>query len=44
MQKCDYDKIIRKESLKVDGHKEKKPLTEDSTWITRVSGMEEHCN
>lgn len=23
--------------------KKKKPLTEDSTWITRVSGMKEHC-
>ena len=30
VQRCDHDKIIRKESLKVEGQKEKKPLTEDS--------------
>ena len=42
MQKCNCNKITRKESLRVGvEEKKKKPPTENSAWITRASGMEE---
>lgn len=37
IQKCDFNKIIRKESLKVEGQEKKeKPLIEDAPWMTSV--------
>ena len=44
MQKWDYNKITRRESLRVGvQEKKEKPPPKNSAWITRASGMEGCC-